>query len=365
MSARAGPPGEPEDGITPLTSTQRVAVVGLGRAGVAHAVMLSHIPGCELAAVADPRGAARAALRGMGFAVPSFSCIERLLERHAPDAVVVCAPQHERAAVARAALEAGIPALVERPMARTLAGAAGLVELAAARGVPLAVGHPLAHEPVFTRMHELVRAGALGPVRQVRSAMFVSRVFAPRPRRGPGRLDPGRVAGGVLAHLASDLLFVLVRMLGLPARVRAERNVIYGEVEDELHAMMTMPDGAEVGFDCSWSVPGYTRASTVIELAGREGHLLASDEALEVELSREAAGLPAGYTRLRDADFPAPARFDFGGETLWLHDAAFLDWLAGGEAPPNHAAAALEAHRVMDALYRSAAAGGAEVEVSP
>jgi predicted dehydrogenase len=129
--------------------------------------------------------------------------------------------------------------------------------------------------------------------------------------------------------------------------------------------MMTLPDGAEVGLDCSWSVPGYTRASTVIELAGREGRLLASDEALEVDLARAAAGLPAGYSRMHDADFAAPARFDFGGETLWLHDAAFLDWLAGGPAPPNQAAAALEAHRVMDALYRSAAAGGAEVEVAP
>jgi predicted dehydrogenase len=169
MSARAGPPGEAEDRITPLTSTQRVAVVGLGRAGVAHAVMLSHIPGCELVAVADPRGAARAALRGMGFAVPAFPRLERLLDKHTPDAVFVCAPQRERAAVARVAVEAGLPVLVERPMALTLEEAAELAGLAAARGVPLAVGHPLAHEPVFARLHELVRAGALGPVHQARS----------------------------------------------------------------------------------------------------------------------------------------------------------------------------------------------------
>jgi len=364
MSARAGPPGDAEDRITPLTTTQRVVVVGLGRAGVAHAVMFSHVPGCELLAVADPHRAARASLRGMGFAAPAYPSLESLLARHSPDAVVVCTAQHERAAVVRVALEAGLPVLVERPMARTLAEAEELVRLAASRGVPMAVGHPLAYEPVFARVHQLVHAGALGPVEQARSAMFVSRVFAPRPRRGPGRLDPARVAGGVVAHLASDLLFVLVRMLGLPVRVRAERNVIYGEVEDELHAMMTLSDGAEVGFDCSWSVPGYNRASTVIELAGREGRLLASDEALEIELSRAAAGLPIGYTRLHDADFPAPARFDYGGETLWLHDAAFLDWLAGGEVPPNQAEAALAAHRVMDALYRSAAADGATVEVT-
>jgi predicted dehydrogenase len=250
-------------------------------------------------------------------------------------------------------------------MARTLAEAESLVQRAERRGVPLAVGHPLAFEPVFVRVHQLVHGDVLGAVRQARSAMFVSRVFAPRPRRGPGRLDPKRVAGGVVAHLASDLLFVLVRMFGVPVEVRADWSLLYGAVEDELHAMMTLGDGAEVGFDCSWSVPGYARASTVIELAGREGRLLASDEALEVELARPAADLPAGYTRLHDADFPAPARFDFGGETLWLHDAAFLDWVAGGPAPPNEARAALDTHRVMDALYRSAAAGGITVKVAP
>jgi len=364
MSAMAGPAGGTEDRATPRAGVQRVAVVGLGRAGVAHCVMLSHVPGCELVAIVDPRGPARQALRGMGFGVPAFGRVERMLEKLRPDAVVVCTAQHERARVAEIVIGSGIPVLLERPMARTLEEAEALVRLAAARRVAFAVGHPLAFEPVFARVHELVHGGALGTVHHARSAMFVSRVFAPRPRRGPGRLDPRRVAGGVVAHLGSDLLFVLVRMLGAPAEVRAEQSLLYGAVEDELHAMMTLPGGAEVGFDCSWSVPGYVRASTVIELDGADGKLLASDEALEVDLHRPAAGFAAGYSRVHDADFPAPARFDFGGETLWSHDAAFLDWLAGGPAPPNEAGAALAAHRVMDALYRSAAAGGRPMQVA-
>jgi predicted dehydrogenase len=361
MSAMAGPTDGPAG--LPLV-TQRVAVVGLGRAGVAHAVMLAHVPGCELVAVADPRASARAALRGMGFAVPAFARVERLLDRVRPDAVVVCAAQHERARLAQLVLEAGVPVLVERPMARTLEEAEALVLLASKRRIPLAVGHPLAFEPVFARVHELVHEGVLGRVAHARSAMFVSRVFAPRPRSGPGRLDPRRVAGGVVAHLGSDLLFVLVRMLGVPVEVRAEWNLLYGAVEDELHGMMILPDGAEVGFDCSWSVPGYSRASTVIELDGPDGKLLASDEALELDLTRAGAGFPSGYSRLRDADFDAPARFDFGGETLWSHDAAFLEWVAGGPVPANEAFAALDTHRVMDALYRSAAAGGIAVKVA-
>jgi predicted dehydrogenase len=347
----------------PRDRALRVAIVGLGRAGVAHAVMLAHVPGCELAAVADPRPAARAALRGMGFTAPAFGRVERLLDKVRPDAVVVCAAQHERARVGRAVLEAGVPLLLERPMARTLDEARELVRLAGERRVPLAVCHPLVYEPVFAQVHQLVRGGTFAPVEHARSAMFVSRVFTARPRRE--RLDPRRVAGGVVAHLASDLLFVLVSTLGVPVEVRADATRLYGEVEDELHGMMRLADGTEVGFDCSWSVPGYSHASTVIELSGPAGKLLASDEALELDLGSPAAGLPAGYTRLHAAGFPAPARFDFGGEALWSHDAAFLDWLAGGPPPPNEARAALDTHRVMDALYRSTENGGRTVEVTP
>jgi predicted dehydrogenase len=364
MSDPTFPGANLESSALPPDRALRVAVVGLGRAGVAHCVMLAGIPGCELAAVADPRRAARAGLRGMGFAAPAFPRVERLLEKIRPDAVFVCTAQQERARVAQAALEAGIPVLIERPMARTLAEAEELMRRATARGVALAVAHPLVFEPLFARVHDLVREGALGSVRQARSAMFVSRVFARHPRRGPGSLDPRRVAGGVVAHLASDLLFVLVRTLGMPATVRATWNLIYGAVEDELHGMMALSDGTEVGFDSSWSVPGYAHASTVIEIDGRAGKLLASDEALELDLPRPAAGYPAGLTHLRDTEFVSRARFDFGGEALWLQDAAFLRWLGGGPAPASEGAAALRAHRVMDALYRSAAAGGRTVEVA-
>jgi predicted dehydrogenase len=363
MSLTIAPRGDSGAQSSSSRAALRVAVVGLGRAGVAHSVMLSQTPGCELAALADPRASARAAVRGMGFAVPAFARVERLLEKISPDAVFVCAAPHERAQVARAVVESGIPVLVERPMARTLVEAEDLVRVAAARHVRLAVGHPLAFQPVFARAHQAVQEGALGPIRQARSAMFVSRVFGPHRGNRPERLDPRRVAGGVVAHLASDLLFLLVRMLGVPLEVRADWSLLYGEVEDELHAMMTLSDGAEVGFDCSWSVPGYARASTVVELAGREGKMLASDEALELDLSRAAAGFPTGVSRLREGDFPDVSRFDYGGETLWLHDAAFLAWVAGGSPPPNEAGPSLATHRVMDALYRSASAGGLTVTV--
>ena len=51
-------PRDPADGPRPLAPV-RVAVVGLGRAGLAHATVLATVPDCELVAVVDRRAEAR------------------------------------------------------------------------------------------------------------------------------------------------------------------------------------------------------------------------------------------------------------------------------------------------------------------
>ncbi len=342
------------------TDTLRVAVVGLGARGIGHATALATIPGCELVGLADPRGAARRNLRGMGHTAPRYRRVEQMLEKTSPQAVFVSAPLPARAALARTALEQGCAVFLERPMATTAEQGAELVALAAEQGMPLAVAHTLAFEPVFDAARRAISSGALGKLSEARASMYASRVFSAREAT---RYAHG-AAGGVLAHMSVDLLFVLGRMFGTPVEVRATASRLYGTLEDELHAMMTTEGGAEVGFDSSWSVPGHPYPATVIELAAERGHLLVSDDALELDLSEPSGGFPAGSTLRRIADLPQPARFDVSGEARWLEDAAFVAWVAGGSAPFNTGEAALQTQRVMEALYESAAAGGTSVSVA-
>lgn len=337
----------------------RVAVVGLGRAGLAHAAVLSQVPQCTLAGLADSRGAARATAKGIGFVAPTFADADRMIERAKPDVVVVCVPQHLRAAEAGRAIEAGLAVLVERPVSHRLEDAADLWARASRASRPFACVQPLPHQPVFTRAAEALAGGAIGPVRSARASMYRSLVFGNVPR---GSLDPDRVAGGVLAHVSCDLLALLIWMLGAPVSVRATWRLQHGPLEDDLHAMMTLPNGVEVGFESSWSLPGYLRASTVIELAGDNGSLLVSNEACELELRSAAGGFAAGAHSVRDPELPQRARFDVEGEALYLHDAAFLRWATGGPAPPA-AEVGLDVHRVMHALYRSAREDGRPIEI--
>jgi len=347
----AGPAAECPRPLSPV----RAAVVGLGRAGLAHATLLGGVPDCELVGLVDRRGEARARMRGLGYRTPSFGTLRGMLSAIKPDAVFVCSPQHERAAAAAAALEAGAAVLVEHPFGVTLVEAEAVLAKSGAAGRPLACGCALAFQPVFRRAQEALAAGVVGEVRQARSSMFVSRVFD---ASHSVYLEPGPVAGGVLAQFAAELLFLLLWYLGVPVEVEATANRIYDGIEDELHAMMRLANRAEVGFDCSWSVSGYPEPATVIELEGDNGKLLVSDDGIEMDLTQPAAGFLAGHSQVRSAELPQVAAFDWGGEATYLMDATFLGWMTGGSAPPNRGDFAIEVHRVMDALYRSARAGG-------
>jgi predicted dehydrogenase len=105
----------------------RVAVIGVGALGKHHARILSALPGASLAAVVDAHRT-----RALFDA--------RQLDGQV-DAVTIAVPTESHASIALPFLEAGIPVLVEKPIARTIDEADAMITAAAGRGVALAVGH--------------------------------------------------------------------------------------------------------------------------------------------------------------------------------------------------------------------------------
>ena len=120
--------------------TMRVAVIGVGHLGRHHARILSSLPGVELVAVVDTNRARAEEIAAVSHTRALFDASDPALVGHV-DAVTVAVPTEQHRDVALKFLTAGVPVLVEKPMARTLAEADELVEAAAKSGVALAVGH--------------------------------------------------------------------------------------------------------------------------------------------------------------------------------------------------------------------------------
>ena len=142
----------------------RVAVVGVGHLGRHHARIFRELPGVTLTAVADvnrPRAEEIAAANQTSAVFDYRELIGRV------DAVSIAVPTEKHAEVGAAFLDAGVPALIEKPLARTVAEADRLIEAARMRNVVLAAGHterfnpavaaasPLLTNPRFIEVHRL------------------------------------------------------------------------------------------------------------------------------------------------------------------------------------------------------------------
>ncbi|MBS2966054.1 Gfo/Idh/MocA family oxidoreductase [Actinocrinis puniceicyclus] len=163
----------------------RAGLIGLGAMGRHHARVLRALDGVELVAGADPAGDPHAVLGG----TPLVADVESLLELR-PDYVVVACPtaHHERVALALAG--AGVPALIEKPLAHDVPAARRVVEAFESRGLVAGVGHIERYNPALRSMRTRLEAGELGEIFQVATR-----------RQGP---FPNRIADvGVVKDLAT------------------------------------------------------------------------------------------------------------------------------------------------------------------
>ncbi len=127
----------------------RVAVVGAGQFGRQHMRVIRQSPQAELAGVLDT-DPARAAAAAAEFGCPALADLEAVARR--ADAAVVATPTVTHAAVGCALLEAGLDALVEKPIAATMEDAERLIETAARCGRILQVGHLERFNPAVTAL---------------------------------------------------------------------------------------------------------------------------------------------------------------------------------------------------------------------
>ena len=125
----------------------RVVVIGVGHLGRHHARILSALPGVELVGVVDTNRA-RAEEIAAANRTKAFVHYKEIPEQ--VDAVTVAVPTELHCEVALPLLDAGVPVLVEKPLARSLDEADVMIAAATRAGVPFAVGHPERFNPAVT-----------------------------------------------------------------------------------------------------------------------------------------------------------------------------------------------------------------------
>ena len=143
----------------------RVALVGCGGVGDVHRERLVR-ENADIVAICDPDADALARMAALLPARPRlFRTEQDLLEAGLVDAVVLCTPHHLHARQVRAALDAGVHVLCEKPFVVQADEAEALVRLARDRGLGLFVSFPL--RSLGHALFLVAAAGRIGPLQRV------------------------------------------------------------------------------------------------------------------------------------------------------------------------------------------------------
>jgi len=145
----------------------KVGLLGAGRIGALHAGVLARDPGVDgiLVGDVDPQRAEEVARKVDGEA----GRIEAVLDAE-PDAVVIAASTPAHAPLIRAAIEAGIPAFCEKPIALGYEETAEVVREVEATGTTLQIGFQRRFDAGYAEARRLIESGALGTIYSLRLA---------------------------------------------------------------------------------------------------------------------------------------------------------------------------------------------------
>ncbi|TXS36051.1 Gfo/Idh/MocA family oxidoreductase [Streptomyces sp. OR43] len=349
---------------TPL----RVGLVGYGLAGsVFHAPLIAATEGLVLDTVVtsneERREQARAEFPEVRFAAAPDELWARADEL---DLIVIASPNKTHVPLATAALKAGLPVVVDKPVAGTAAGARELAALAEERGLLLSVFQNRRWDNDFLTLRSLIADGELGEVQR-----FESRFerWRPQPKGGWRESGDPQEIGGLLYDLGSHVVDQALVLFGPADRVYAESDVRRpgAAADDDTFVAITHTSGVRSHLYVSATTAQLGPRFRVLgSAAGYVKYGLDPQEAALREGTRPSAGVPWGvedealWGRLGSGESPltgggTPVRTLPGDYPAYY--AAVADALRGkGENPVTalQAAAALD---VLEAARRSARDG--------
>lgn len=337
--------------------TVRVGFLGAGFIATYHGKSLRRSGAdVEIAAVfdIDPERT-RAFAKASG--AKAMDSVDAVLE--AVDGVYVCSWTSAHPSLVADAAARGLPVFCEKPLATSLAAARSMAQVVHDAGIINQVGLVLRSSPAFMELKHQLDHPANGRVQAVVmrddqflpiQGMYASTWRADRERAG---------AGTMLEHSIHDV-DVLEWLLGPMSSVSARSSSFHGHpgIEDTVVAALEWPHGAQGSLTSVWHQllerPSLRRLEIICENA-----FFTLEHDVVGPITWVRAGGDQGS--IEGEELFAAVSERHGGR-LPSQDRGFAEAIASGQPGPHpDLRTAVRAHEVVDAVYRSAAAGGSPV----
>ena len=321
--------------------TIRIGIIGLGMMGRHHARVAREVEGVELVAVADAMGDPH----GVAGGLPLYDSVDQLIA-HGIDAAVVVVPTQFHEEVGLALAEAGVHALIEKPIAHSLEAGRRLVDAFERQDLVGVVGHVERFNPALIELRKRLEQGELGQVYQIHTR-----------RQGP---FPTRIADvGVIKDLGSHDIDLTAWLAGSRfAQVAAQTAFQSGRAhEDMVSISAQLANGIITNHLVNWLTPFKERLTLV---TGERGAFVA--DTLTADLTFYENGTVASdwhaVTAFRGVSEGTVTRFALDKrEPLKSEHEAFRDRILGKPNETITLREGLEVLRVCEASIESAKSG--------
>src|SRR6201988_2361757 len=234
-----------------------LAIIGAGRVGLFRGEVAARHPAVEWIGIAElnhDRGGDVGAKIGADFIPTSHT---GLLRRPEVNCAITATDEHLHVAPILAAVERGVPMLIEKPLSTDLAQSARVLKAITDAKLDAVVGYTQRFRRKWLAGKEKVRSGALGDVTMVASRAFMNRLVAIdnyKRTDDPATISPMVISG---THALDIVMWYMEAKTPVECYARSIDKVLgplYQGI-DATAGMIMMSDGCVYHLNISWALP--------------------------------------------------------------------------------------------------------------
>jgi predicted dehydrogenase len=224
----------------------RWGLLGAGSIARLFASDLHHVPGAELAAVASRSPSKRAEIANSYPSAKIYESYSDLVRDPDVDIVYIATTNQLHKDHALLCLEAGKPVLCEKPFAMTAEEARTVVAVARRRGLFCMEAMWTRCLPLVRALPELLKSGAIGDVRMLRTDFGSLPPFDP-----DNRFFNPALGGGAMLDLGVYLLSLASMLFGPPSSVASKASIGSTGIDEQSAALLAYENGRLAMIACS------------------------------------------------------------------------------------------------------------------
>jgi predicted dehydrogenase len=314
-------------------------ILGLGRAGwdIHWRQLLKGNLAYRVTAAIDPVGQRRREAE-QGIGCRTYSNLAEFLADPCAELVIIATPSGGHAAEGLACLNAGFHVVIDKPMCQTVAEVDALIAAARANGRVLTSYHPYRYSPELQVMRDVIRAGRLGRLVEIKC----NRSDFRRRNDWVMRRAPG---GGMHNVWGAHIIDQALQLADSPPRdvfSDLQCTVTPGDADDHCKILVRCANGVLIDAEISDCMAFPPRPEWLI--AGTCGGLVTEDGGVRVKCFDPQAAPPIAIV-----DGPAPDRRYDNDELLpWQEEVISLPATRGSAAFYDNLAVAIRQNAPLD-----------------